>query len=425
MTTPLYPSGWSAGSQVRGIASPSDYAWNVNLGNGNAYRNNQSNHNHVRAVRAGECHDKVSFRDLYAAWRDARAGKKPSMDQFAFESTWGDGLLDIQYRLNAGHWFPMAPTCFIASEPKAREIHAPRFADRIVHHLIVPQLERVFEPGFIHDSFSNRVGKGTHAAVARLRQFVRQVHSGQGGGYYLQLDIRNFFNSIHRPTLYGFLKPRMEHAGISLPIRRAVHALLTWPLSRTGVNYACDESERAAVPPHKRLENAADGCGIAIGNLSSQFFANVYLDRLDQFVKRTLKVRRYVRYVDDFVLVADNVAQLAEWHQRITEFLRETLRLELKPAKVEPLTRGIDFLGYVIFPTHTVTRRRVISHCREKLATWERKHCHAGRITESRKARDEVRAVWSSYSGHFSHANSFRLRMRLYHRFPWLSKVIP
>jgi hypothetical protein len=420
MTTPRY-LGCAEKSQALGIASsPSDNAWNVNLGNGNCNRNNQSNRNNVRAVLAGECHGAVSLRQLHSAWRAARRGKKPSLDQLGFEARWIDGLRDIQRRLNARRWFPMAPTCFIAQQPKAREIHAPSFADRIVHHLIVPQLETGYERAFIYDSFSNRTDKGTHAAVARLRDFVRQVHSGQGGGFYLQLDVRNFFASIHRPTLYAMLKPRMERAGISDPVRHAVHSLLTWPISRSGVHYACTSAERAAVPPHKRLENAAPGCGIAIGNLSSQFFANVYLDKLDQFVKHTLKIKRYVRYVDDFVIVAVSVEQLAEWHAQIIHFLRNELRLDLKPAKLEPLTRGIDFLGYVLFPTHTLVRRRVVGHCRAKLAAIE----HECRGAFTPKSVKRVREVWASYSGHFAHANSFKLRAGIYRRFSWLPKVL-
>lgn len=425
MTTPCYPQGCAAGSQVRGIAlSPSDYAWNVNLGNGNSNRNNQSNHNFVRAVRAGEGQDAVSFRSLYSAWRNARRGKKPSADQLTFESNWICELLAIQRRLNAGTWHPSAPTCFIAKQPKAREIHAPTFADRVVHHLIVPPLEQIFEPAFIHDSFSNRTGKGTHAAVARLRQFVRQVHSGQGGGYYLQLDIRNFFPSIHRPTLWSLLKPRIERGGLSEPLRRAAHALLTWPIQRTGVNYACTEAERLAVPAHKRLENSAPGCGIAIGNYSSQTFANIYLDPFDHFVKHELRIRRYVRYVDDFIALHSDRDVLIAWHRKIERFLSDELRLELKPPKIARLTDGIDFLGYIAFPTHVITRPRVIGHCRSKLAAWEHEHCRAGRVTESREALEQIRAVWSSYRGHFSHASSFKLRLDIYRRFPWLSQVI-
>ncbi len=416
MTTQCYPKGCAEESQVRGISrAPSGYAWNVNLGNGNSNRYDQGNRNHVRAVRAGEGQGAFTYRDLYSAWRDARRGKKASVDQLAFESNWACELLGIQQPLNAGRWHPSAPTCFIAREPKAREIHAPPFADRVVHHLIVPPLEAIYEPTFIHDSFSNRVGKGTHAAVDRLRQFVRQVSSGQGGGYYLQLDIRNFFASIHRPTLWAILNKRMERASLPSPLERAVHALLTWPVARTGVNYACTELERAAVPAHKRLENAARNCGIAIGNLSSQFFANVYLDQLDQFVKHELRAQRYVRYVDDFVLVHSDWEQLAEWQYEIGSFLHHELRLSLKDgAKLEPLTRGIDFLGYVTFPTHTVVRRRVIGHCRAKLVECARRRADPA----------HVRSVWSSYAGHFSHASSRRVVASIHRDFPWLSKVL-
>lgn len=419
MTTQFYPSGWAAESQVRGIkAAPAGCAWNVNLNDGNSNRNNQDNHNHVRAVRAGECQEPVTFRALYLAWREARRGKKPSHDQLAFDSTWIDQLFDLQDRLNSSRWRPSAPTCFIATAPKAREIHAPAFADRVVHHLVVPRLEAIYESAFIHDSYSNRRGKGTHAAVSRLRQFVRQVDSGQGGGWYLQLDVANFFNSICRPTLYALLKDRMERAQLPEALRRAVHALLTWPISRTGVRWACTELERAKVPAHKRLENARPGCGIAIGNLSSQFFANVYLDRLDQFVKHELKAPRYLRYVDDFVLIHRDREQLEVWRERIEAFLQAELRLDLKAEqRLRPLREGVDFLGYVVFPTHTVVRRRVVAHATAKLTAFER------RKDDSAVAREAVRSTWASYRGHFSHASSHRLIERMLRRFPWLTSV--
>lgn len=421
MTTTPYPFGWPSGSKARGIASPSGYAWNVNLNNGNSNRNNQDNHNHVLAVRAGECQDDVSFRALHAAYRTARRGKKPSSDQLAFDSNWIDELIDLEGRLRTGRWHPSAPTCFIATSPKAREIHAPAFSDRVVHHLIVPRLEAIYEPTFIHDSYSNRVGKGTHEAVRRLQGFVRQVANGQGGSYYLQLDIRNFFNSIHRPTLYAMLKVRMERHGLSEWLRRAVHALLVYPISRTGVRWACTPAEREQVPAHKRLDNAAPGCGIAIGNLSSQFFANVYLDRLDQFVKHTLKAPRYLRYVDDFVLVHRDLVQLEDWRLKIQDFLRAEIGLELKAEqRLAPLSQGIDFLGYVTYPTHTAVRRRVIGHVRTKLAAWESVNVCAGEIIGGREACEHLRSVWASYLGHFRHANTHRLVRRIFDRFPWL-----
>src|SRR5690606_1428471 len=202
--------------------------------------------------------------------------------------------------------------------------------------------------------------------------FVRQTHSGQGGGWYLQLDIHNFFNSIHRPTLWTILKPKLERQGVSEQVLRATHALLRRGPLHAGVVYHGTAAERAMVPAHKRLENAAASCGLPIGNLSSQFFANVYLDRLDQFVKHTLKAKRYLRYVDDFVLVHEDRQQLEQWQSEIEQFLARSLRLKLKDdIRLRPLTDGIDFLGYIVRPTHTLVRRRVVAHAQEAFSAWE------------------------------------------------------
>ncbi len=430
MTKPCYPQGCAARSKEHGIASPAanspaDYAWNVNFNNGNANWNHQDNNGFVRAVRASECQSAVAFRDLHAAWREARRGKKPSANQLAFDTRWLDGLIELEERLNAGAWHPSPPTCFVAQRPKAREIHAPDFGDRIVHHWLVPQLDRVYEPTFIYDSFSNRRGKGTHAAVGRLRGFIREVHSGQRGGWYLQLDIHNFFNSIHRPTLYAMLRRRMRAHGLPLTVQRAVHALLRHSPLHRGAHYACTPAERAKVPAHKQLGNAAPGCGIAIGNLSSQFFANVYLDALDQFVKHELKARRYLRYVDDFVLVHESREQLQAWHAAIAVFLERRLRLTLKDdVRLRPLAAGVDFLGYVIFPTHTLVRRRVVAHAVEKLEDWQRRYVRGRRVLPIPVKLRELQSVWASYLGHFSHANSWRLRRRLGERFSWLRSAL-
>jgi RNA-directed DNA polymerase len=437
MTTSRYPSGCSAGSQACGDASPwagspSDYAWIVNFNNGNANNNHRNNNAFVRAVRSvsspGEFQEEecsVPLRSLHAAWKRARQAKTPSRNQLAFDGRWADHLLELQEELVAGTWSPRPTTCFIATRPKAREIHAPDFADRVVHHWLVPQLEAIFEPGFIHDSYANRRGKGSHAAVRRLQAFVREVDSGQGGGWYLQLDIANFFNRIHRGTLYAMLKRRLQRAGAALVVQQATHALLRAAPMRQGVHLRATAAELAQVPPHKRLVNAPRGCGIPIGNLSSQFFANVYLDALDQFAKHTLKARRYLRYVDDFVLVHHDRAQLEAWLPKIEAFLRDTLRLELKQEiKLRPLRDGIDFLGYVIHPTHTRVRRRVVTHAREALATWARDHIRAGEIHASPEALDRIRCVWQSYEGHLQHANAHRLRAQLLARHPWLDTAL-
>jgi hypothetical protein len=293
-----------------------------------------------------------------------------------------------------------------------------------VHHWLVPQLEAVYEPAFIADSYANRRGKGTHAAVRRLQAFARQVDSGQGGGWYLQLDVHNFFNQIHRPTLWAMLKRRLLREGVSTPALRATHALLRQPPLAPGVVHLATVAERERVPPHKRLANAPAGCGLPIGNLSSQFFANVYLDALDQFVKHELKARRYLRYVDDFVLVHADRAQLAAWQRRIERFLADRLRLSLQPeVRLRPLGDGIDFLGYVIHPTHTRVRPRVLTHAQAALRAFQAAHVTRRGLRATPAQLRAVASVWRSYEGHLQHADSFRLRKRLHTRFPWLASA--
>jgi len=426
MTKLSYPFGWPARSQVRGRANRPA----ISRGTSTSTTATPTGTTATTTVGSVACAsvsvpDAVTLRNLHAAWREARRGKKPSENQLRFETFWTDHLLELQQRLNAGTWSPSIPTCFVAKLPKAREIHAPDFADRIVHHWLVPQLERIYQLAFIFDSFSNRRGKGTHAAVERLQSFVRQVESGQGGGWYMQLDIHNFFNSIHRPTLYALLKERMTRHGLCLPARRAVHELLRHSPLHAGVKYRCSEAERALIPPHKKLINAAPGCGIAIGNLSSQFFANVYLDQLDQFVKNTLKVPRYVRYVDDFVLVHESRDQLLAWQAQIVKFLGERLRLSLKAdVRLKPLSSGIDFLGYIIRASHCLVRRRVVQHAQQKLTAWQREHVRGRTLRATPDQYRRIQALWNSYAGHFSHAASARLYERFHSRFSWLRTAL-
>ncbi|WP_333676803.1 RNA-directed DNA polymerase [Dyella sp.] len=397
------------------------------MNNGNVNNNNANNKFRARPVRvaapAGECRGEVSLRALHDAWRSARRRKRPSRNQLQFEAHWAENLIALQSHLTAGTWSPAPATCFIAQRPKARQIHAPDFSDRVVHHWLVPQLERIYEPTFIHDSYANRRGKGTHKAVNRLKQFVRQVHAGQGGGWYLQLDVHNFFNSIHRPTLYRMLKARLTRAGLPHVAMRSVHALLRRPVESQGIIYRSTAAERALVPPHKRLENAAPGCGLPIGNLSSQFFANVYLDALDQFVKHQLKAKRYLRYVDDFVLVHHDRSQLERWKVQIETFLADRLGLKLKAdVRLRPLSSGIDFLGYVVYPTHTRVRKRVLQHAAEALHAWERKHAvSVGFVAEPADVR-QLASIVASYQGHLQHANAQRISVKLFAKHPCVAR---
>jgi len=425
MTKPRHHNGRSAGSQEhRRASSPSDYAIYVNLHNGNVNWNNQNNTGRVRAVRrvaASETQSAggVTLVELIEAVRAAEAGKKPSADLLRFQMQRGRRLLDLQRRINSFTWHPGPVRCFTADHPKAREIHAPPFEDRIVHHLVVPKLVERWERKFVHDSYANRVGKGSHKAVERLHQFVREQESGIGPGFALKLDISNCFPSIRRDVLWALLKPGI--ADLPMWMQRIVHELLRRSPSYYGVHYLSTPEERAAVPAHKRIENTAPGCGIPIGNLSSQFFANVYLHELDVFVKHVLRVKRYVRYVDDFVLIGESREQLAQWRDKIEAFLAERLHLALKPGHaITPLSQGVDFLGYVVFRTHIRVRPRVVAHARTKLNRWARRHVTAEGLRVTPEDYRQLTSIDASYQGHFQHANSHRLQRDFVRRFPWL-----
>ncbi|WP_228257850.1 RNA-directed DNA polymerase [Pseudoxanthomonas winnipegensis] len=410
-------------SQVRRDAAAwsASSAWNVNFNNGNVNNNHRNNNGFALAVRrAGEFQGGVTLQGLHRAWKRARRQKVPSHNQRRFDTRWMDNLIQLQEEIASGTWSPRPSTCFIATRPKAREIHAPDFADRVVHHWLVPQLEAIYEPGFIHDSYANRAGKGSHAAVRRAQAFCRQLASGQGGGWYLQLDIANYFNSIHRPTLWAMLKPRLLRAGLHPHALQTTHALLRRDPLHPGAQTRATAAELAQVPAHKRLCNAGPGCGLPIGNLSSQFFANVYLDALDQLAKHQLKAKRYLRYVDDFVLFHRDRAQLEAWQAQITDFLGRQLHLGLKAEiRLRRLDDGLDFLGYVIRPTHTLVRPRVVAHAKAALQKIEAALPRDGQPHFAPEALQRVQAVLASYGGHFRHANARRLTQHLTRRFPW------
>ena len=360
-----------------------------------------------------------AFALLHAAWRRARRGKKPSPNQLSFDAHWIDGLLELERQLMAGTWRPRRTTCFIATAPKAREIHAPDFADRVVHHWLVPKLEAIYEPIFIFDSFSNRRGKGTHAAVDRLQGFMREVESGQGGGWYLQLDIKNFFNRIHRPTLYALLKERMERHDLPIECRRAVHALPA-PIAAGAGRHLCLHARGA------RTCAAAQAAGpgaAGVRDPDRQSLEPVLRERLPRSARPVRQANSAHRgtFVMLTTLFWSIRAAISSRPGRpaIASFSRSSrsaLRLELKAdtIKLRPLTAGCRLPGLRhATPTHTVVRRRVIGHCRAKLHDWQRRHVHGSRILP----------VWRSYEGHFSHANSLRLLSRFHREFPWLRNI--
>ncbi|WP_296676030.1 reverse transcriptase domain-containing protein [Rhodoferax sp.] len=373
---------------------------------------------------------------LWRAYRACRKGKRTSRDTQAYEANLLDKLVNsrdaLAKPLAQGGWRPSRTFSFVVSRPKLREIHAAPFADRVVHHVLVDRLARLFEPVFIHDSYANRLGKGTHAAVDRLQGFMRQASAdGSRPAFALQLDIANFFNSIHRPTLFRLLQHRLTRAvrasklesGEASALQDHCRALLSTDPT-VGVRRRGSPKVFEQVPPHKRLGGQGPARGLPIGNLTSQFFANVYLNELDQFIKHQLKAHWYVRYVDDFVLLHPNQAQLLAWRSQIETFLHECLSLKLKALVApHPLQQGTDFLGYVTRPFYRLARRRVVKRLQTCLRRFEHQHVRGHAMNLPPEAREHLRAQLSSFTGHLRHANSQRLWQRTRLQHPWLGQL--
>lgn len=369
---------------------------------------------------------------LWRAYRACRKGKRKSRDTQAYEASLLDKLVSSRDALASASWRPSRAFSFVVSRPKLREIHAAPFADRVVHHVLTDRLARLYEPIFIHDSYANRLGKGTHAAVDQLQAFMRQATTGGSQtAYALQLDIANFFNSIHRPTLFRLLQHRLARAVRGAKVEREEAAALQTHCrallstdSTQGVRKRGSPRVHNQVPPHKRLGAMGPATGLPIGNLTSQFFANVYLNELDQFVKHQLKARWYVRYVDDFVLLHPDPAQLLAWRDQIEDFLQQRLSLKLKTqAQPHPLQEGTDFLGYVIRPYYRLARSRVVMRLQTCLRTFARQHVRPNALDLPAQARERLRAQLSSYCGHLRHANSLRLWQRTLAAHPWVNQV--
>lgn len=313
-----------------------------------------------------------------------------------FEFDFENNLRNLLEELKNRTYSPGQAICFVVTVPKPREIFAADFRDRVVHHLLVGKIEGYFEKRFVHDSFACRKGKGTHKAVERLRCFLRKKENKNA--WYLKMDIKSFFVSIDRKILYELAGKNV--AGRDLEESEELSWLIrTIVFHNPATNFRTKGQLKlfSLIPDHKSLIKQKENKGLPIGNHSSQFFANVYLNELDQFAKRELKCRHYVRYVDDFVLMSRDKQELAQWKHKISLFLKEKLRLEMSDEKtfLQPVGRGIDFLGYFLKPDSIRPRRKVSKRYKNKLFEIA--------IGVRQTDLQYIQSMNNSYVGHFNY----------------------
>ncbi len=278
-----------------------------------------------------------------------------------------NNLLSLQRELINHTYEPQPMKTFVIRDPKTRVISASAFRDRIVHHALCNVIEPIFDKTFIYDSYANRKGKGTHAALRRFDYFKQKV-SGNGKllpnakdnnqvyGYVLKADIKHYFYSVDHEIMMQVIGRKIKDKKILRLIK-------------------------------KILDNHTSQIGMPIGNLTSQFFANVYLNELDYFVKHRLKAKYYIRYVDDFVILDASRERLEFYKSEINEFLK-TIKLELHPEKsrVYPLHRGVNLLGFRIFYYYKLpykrNKRRFLSRLETLLEAYKNNEIEAGRVKE-------------------------------------------
>ncbi len=308
---------------------------------------------------ADQCHPghtDFSFAELVTAYFDCRRTKRNKPSALAFEQDLERNLVRLDDELRAGTYRPGTSICFVITRPKPREVWAADFRDRIVHHLLYNRIAPRFYASFIADSCACIPGRSTLYAARRLEAKVRSItQNWSRTAWYLKLDLANFFVSIDKHILRDLLAKRVTE---SWWLWLAETILFHDP--RPGAVLHSPAQRLALIPPHKSLFNQQATHGLPIGNLSSQFFANVYLDVLDQHVKHRLRARHYIRYVDDFVLLHESPQWLNAARTDIEAFLPATLGVRLNPAKtiLQPVNRGIDFVGQIIQPWRRTIRRR-------------------------------------------------------------------
>ena len=260
-----------------------------------------------------------------------------------------NNLKDLKYELETFTYLPSPMKNFIIRDPKTRKISASHFRDRVVYHAICNIIAPIFEKQFIYDSFANQTNKGTHRAITRAETFIRKIKrpksivAGGGGanknsferqnnlGFVLKADVRHYFDTVDHEILLKILGSQIKDLDV------------IWLIKLILANH----------------DSGFSGKGMPLGNLTSQFFANVYLHELDLFVKHSLKARYYIRYVDDFVIFHRDKTQLESWKMQIECFLAQSLALQLHPEKsnIIPISRGITFLGFRIFYNHKLLKK--------------------------------------------------------------------
>ena len=329
-----------------------------------------------------------SIHNLERAFKKARKRKAKKDYVIEFEANLQANLASLGQDLQNFTYRPSPLTTFIVRDPKTRKISSSHFRDRVVHHALCNIISPILEKVFIYDSFANQNGKGTHKALRRAAFFMgktARMHGSHMKGFALKADIRHYFDTVDHVILLKIISLKITDQKIIQLIR---------------IILANHKSE-------------LEGKGMPIGNLTSQFFANVYLGELDQFIKHTLKAKHYIRYVDDFVIFDNNKKRLEKWQAEIDNFLRSRLAIELhkEKTKIVPLHTGITFLGFRIFRDYKLLKK---SNARR---IWKRLEIFRRRRNDGLMTNEDASRSLEGWLAYARFANTYNLRNSVTRKF--------
>lgn len=320
----------------------------------------------------------ADYGNVQKAYNKARKCKRYRKDVLVFTTDKEENLEKVRNAILNLAYEPSEYRYFKVYEPKERLIMALPFYDRVIQHAINNILEPIFNKRFIFHSYACRKGKGMHGASDELQRLLynwQKFHPDQPL-YAIKADIHHYFQSINHDVLKAEIRKVIKDTGVLKLIDRII--------DHNG--------------------NMPEGVGIPVGNLTSQLFANIYLDKLDKFIKHTLGVKDYIRYMDDFIILSPDKDQLREWLAAIERFLRDELKLELNPkTTILAAKNGIDFVGYKHRATHRKVRRDSIKRIKRTIRKYE-----CGKIT-----KEQLQKSIQSWTGHAGHADSYNLRKKI------------
>ena len=361
--------------------------------------------------------DEHLLNDLLTAYYDARRHKRNTINALQFELDLEHNIHRLYEEILYGSYQISPSICFIVKKPVKREIFAAHFRDRVVHHLVINKLMPLFENQFIHDSYSCRVGKGTLFGIRRLQKFIRSCSDNyRKEAFVLKLDIQGFFMNINKMQLLEKVESLInrKYAGDDKPmllslVRQIILNDPTQECIRKG-----KLSDWDGLPANKSLFSTPKDCGLPIGNITSQVFANYYLNDFDHFMKETLQLKYYGRYVDDFFVVHEDKSYLKSLIPDIRGHLATTVGAALHPKKVylQSCRKGVPFVGAYIAPFRTYLSKRTVSSFKNALQGIALQFSDVGETLSINELR-AVAARINSYLGLCQHFRTYLMRSEL------------